>query len=65
MKSKIGVNFMVSVGRNGDSGDNALAKLLQASQDLVRLALLNYVSLYLAPQHLGTRGLWLCTIVHY
>merc|ERR1712083_487930 len=29
MKSKIGVNFLVSVGRNPDTGDNALAKLLQ------------------------------------
>lgn len=35
MKSKIGVNFMVSVGRNPDTGDNALAKLLQASQEMV------------------------------
>ena len=34
MKSKIGVNFMVSVGRS-DTGDNALAKLLQASQEMV------------------------------
>merc|ERR1719331_2860374 len=29
MKSKIGVNFLVSVGRTPDTGDNALAKLLQ------------------------------------
>jgi len=34
MKSKIGVNFMVSVGRNMEQGDNALAKLLQASQEM-------------------------------
>merc|ERR1719244_2540360 len=34
MKSKIGVNFMVSVGRRMESGDNALAKLLQASQEM-------------------------------
>ena len=37
MKSKIGVNFMVSVGRSVDCGDNALAKLLQASQEMVSL----------------------------
>ena len=37
MKSKIGVNFLVSVGRNPDNGDNALAKLLQASQEMVSL----------------------------
>ena len=37
MKSKIGVNFLVSVGRNPDTGDNALAKLLQASQEMVSL----------------------------
>jgi hypothetical protein len=36
MKSKIGVNFMVTVGRALDTGENALAKLLQASQDMVR-----------------------------
>ena len=30
MKSKIGVNFLVSFGRTPDQGDNALAKLLQA-----------------------------------
>ena len=37
MKSKTtGLNFMVSVGRAIEAGgDNALAKLLQASQDLV------------------------------
>ena len=36
MKSKTtGLNFMVSVGRAIESGDNALAKLLQASQELV------------------------------
>lgn len=35
MKSKIGVNFLVSVGRTPDTGDNALAKLLQASQEMV------------------------------
>ena len=37
MKSKAtGLNFMVSVGRAIEAGgDNALAKLLQASQDLV------------------------------
>lgn len=35
MKSKIGVNFMVTVGRALDTGENALAKLLQASQDMV------------------------------
>ena len=36
MKSKAtGLNFMVSVGRAIESGDNALAKLLQASQELV------------------------------
>ena len=36
MKSKTtGLNFMVSVGRAIESGDNALAKLLQPSQDLV------------------------------
>ena len=36
MKSKIGLNFMVSVGRSLESGgENALAKLLQASQDFV------------------------------
>merc|ERR1719167_2008136 len=34
MKSKIGVNFLVSVGRAPDTGDNALAKLLQASQEM-------------------------------
>merc|ERR1719336_2529467 len=34
MKSKTGLNFMVSVGRAIESGDNALAKLLQASQEL-------------------------------
>ena len=40
MKSKTtGLNFMVSVGRAIEAGgDNALAKLLQASQDLVSLA---------------------------
>ena len=37
MKSKIGVNFLVSVGRTPDTGDNALAKLLQASQEMVSL----------------------------
>jgi hypothetical protein len=37
MKSKIGVNFMVTVGRALDTGENALAKLLQASQDMVRI----------------------------
>ena len=37
MKSKAtGLNFMVSVGRAIESGDNALAKLLQASQEMVR-----------------------------
>ena len=37
MKSKIGLNFMVSVGRSLEAaGDNALAKLLQASQEYVR-----------------------------
>ena len=40
MKSKIGVNFMVTVGRSLDTGENALAKLLQASQDMVSLLLL-------------------------
>ena len=37
MKSKTtGLNFMVSVGKAIEAGgDNALAKLLQASQDLV------------------------------
>ena len=35
MKSKIGLNFMVSVGRSMENGENALAKLLQASQDFV------------------------------
>jgi hypothetical protein len=39
MKSKIGVNFMVTVGRALDTGENALAKLLQASQDMVRFFL--------------------------
>ena len=39
MKSKIGVNFMVTVGRSLDTGENALAKLLQASQDMVSLLL--------------------------
>ena len=38
MKSKIGLNFMVSVGRSLEAaGDNALAKLLQASQEYVRI----------------------------
>ena len=37
MKSKAtGLNFMVSVGRAIEQGDNALAKLLQASQEMVR-----------------------------
>ena len=36
MKSKTGLNFMVSVGRAIEAGgDSALAKLLQASQELV------------------------------
>lgn len=34
LKSKLGVNFMVSFSRSGDT-DNPLAKLLQASQDLM------------------------------
>ena len=42
MKSKTtGLNFMVSVGRAIETGgDNALAKLLQASQELVSVGLL-------------------------
>ena len=41
MKSKTtGLNFMVSVGRAIETGgDNALAKLLQASQELVSVRL--------------------------
>jgi hypothetical protein len=42
MKSKIGVNFLVSVGRSPDNGDNALAKLLQASQEMVRTFFISY-----------------------
>lgn len=34
MKSKLGLNFVVSYARQGDT-ENALAKLLQASQDMV------------------------------
>ena len=34
LKSKLGVNFMVSFSRANES-DNPLAKLLQASQDMV------------------------------
>ena len=58
MKSKTtGLNFMVSVGRAIEAGgDNALAKLLQASQDLVsqpayfilrdNLGLMVYIQIY-------------------
>ena len=58
MKSKTtGLNFMVSVGRAIEAGgDNALAKLLQASQDLVSqpayfilrdsLGLMVYIQIY-------------------
>ena len=36
MKSKLGVNFLVSCARQGgDVTENALAKLLQASKDMV------------------------------
>ena len=43
MKSKTGLNFMVSVGRAIESGDNALAKLLQASQEMVRPILIHHI----------------------
>merc|ERR1719225_1087703 len=36
LKSKLGVNFMVSFGRKGEeTNENPLAKLLQATQDVI------------------------------
>ena len=35
LKSKLGVNFMVSFARKGDASENPLAKLLQATQDVI------------------------------
>ena len=36
LKSKLGVNFMVSFSKTNNEAENPLAKLLQASQEMVR-----------------------------
>ena len=66
MKSKTGLNFMVSVGRAIEQGgDNALAKLLQASQELVRTISIDPSYLVLKRLFSQVVGTYKCMLILY
>ena len=66
MKSKTGLNFMVSVGRAIEQGgDNALAKLLQASQELVRTISIDPSYLVLKRLFIQVVGTYKCMLILY
>ena len=65
MKSKTGLNFMVSVGRAIEQGDNALAKLLQASQELVSISIVKPSYFSLKDNLSWAVGTYKCMLILY